>query len=162
MGKSKGLQASYILWKLLFQNLVLKKNIESKNCWKYPTAMHCFILSCFYGLPGIVTTVRQSLHTAGIRRCGDNRAGAGGRSIFTPCCSTQKEMLFPGPHQNPSMPSLSEADVIWMWCVLSPYPLPQQLRFPCYHPSPYFVHKQNVKWCICDAGAELGRRLSRF
>lgn len=75
------------------------------------------------------------------------------RSLFTPCCSTQEEMLFPDLHQTPSMPLLSEADVVWIWCVFtSSCLLTQWLAFgPTFVPTLFTSRMWNamyLQWLV--------------
>lgn len=145
------------------QNLVLKKSTESKKCWKFPIAAYWFFLSyllwatwhCYYCQ--MVTSYGQyqqmwRLHSLV------------GRSMVTPCCSAQEETLFPGLRQTPSTPLLSEADVVWIWCVLSPglALLHSGLDFhtPTLLPTLFKSRMWNDVFAM--AGAWLSRCLSRF
>lgn len=87
MGKSKGPQDSYIMQKLIDQNLLLKKSTDSKKCGMFPVARYQFPLSYLLCTPG-AAAAGSSLDVGGVGRTWPGRHihAQKHKLLFLPLC----------------------------------------------------------------------------
>lgn len=137
MGESKGPQASYITWKLIVQNLLLKKSTDSKKCGMFFfVARNQFLLSHLLCTPGTAAAAGSSIDTGGVGKTWP------GRHIHA-----QKHKLRFLPVSDSLR--LYCQRLMWFECHVSSHPvLLSSTWIP--HSFPLFVHKQGMKWCVCS------------
>lgn len=126
---------------------MLRKSTKSKKCCKFPIATYWFFLSYLLSATWDGFNVRWSLHTAGIRRCGDYAPWWAG-----PCslpAAVHGKNVIPGLHHTSSTSLLLEVDVVWIGRVLLPGPTLWHSILDFHTPTllPNFFHEQNMKQC---------------